>query len=64
MVIIFTLFDINYIIISHLFETVGKTSNSAVVMAQLIVDGKNHGMHPFVCLLRDVETHQPLPGNR
>ncbi|ESN92007.1 hypothetical protein HELRODRAFT_181936 [Helobdella robusta] len=31
-------------------------------MAQLITDGSNHGVHPFVCQLRDVDTHLPLSG--
>ena len=31
-------------------------------MAQLIVKGKNHGPHPFLCQLRDLKTHQPLEG--
>jgi len=43
---------------------VGKTSNYAVVMAQLIIDGKNYGLHPFMCQLRDLKTHQPLAGTR
>lgn len=31
-------------------------------MAQLIIDGKPYGPHPFVCQVRDLETHQPLDG--
>ena len=31
-------------------------------MAQLIIDGKPYGPHPFVCQIRDLETHQPLEG--
>ena len=41
---------------------VGRTSNYAAVMAQLIIDGKNYGLHAFMCQLRDLDTHQPLPG--
>lgn len=44
------------------FLTVGKTSNYAVVMAQLIINGKKHGMHAFMCQLRDLEDHRPMPG--
>jgi len=40
----------------------GKTSNHAVVMAQLYTRGKCHGTHPFIVQLRDEETHLPLPG--
>ncbi|KAF2667106.1 acyl-CoA oxidase [Microthyrium microscopicum] len=40
--------------------TLGRTANHAVVMAQLIVNGKNHGPHPFIVKIRDMKTHQPL----
>ncbi|XP_075908986.1 peroxisomal acyl-coenzyme A oxidase 1 isoform X3 [Petromyzon marinus] len=40
----------------------GKTSNHAVVLAQLYTRGKCHGLHAFIVQLRDMETHQPLPG--
>ena len=30
-------------------------------MAQLYIDGKNMGPHPFVVPVRDLKTHQPLP---
>ena len=46
------------------FIPVGKTSNHAIVMAQLIIDGKNHGMHGFMTQLRDTATHEPLPGDQ
>ncbi len=41
--------------------SLGKTANHAVVMAQLYIDGKNHGPHPFVVQIRDLKTHEPLP---
>ena len=41
---------------------VGKTSNYAVVMAQLYTKGKCEGIHPFLVQLRDENTHEPLPG--
>ncbi|KAF4125524.1 acyl-CoA oxidase [Geosmithia morbida] len=41
--------------------SLGKVSNHAVVMAQLIIDGKRYGPHPFVVQIRDMNTHQPLP---
>ncbi|KAL8594946.1 hypothetical protein ACOMHN_038743 [Nucella lapillus] len=40
----------------------GKTANSCVVMAQLISQGQKLGMHSFLVLIRDLDTHQPLPG--
>ncbi|XP_058950187.2 peroxisomal acyl-coenzyme A oxidase 1-like [Pocillopora verrucosa] len=40
----------------------GKTSNFATVPARLIVDGTDHGIQMFLVQLRDLETHQPLPG--
>lgn len=50
------------LILTHLSHTVGKTSNYAVVMAQLIIDDKKYGMHSFMCQLRDLETHEPMSG--
>ncbi|OCT52348.1 Peroxisomal acyl-coenzyme A oxidase 1 [Cladophialophora carrionii] len=41
--------------------SLGKTANHAVVMAQLFIDGKNYGPHPFVVQIRDLKTHEPLP---
>ncbi|KAL9961614.1 hypothetical protein ACROYT_G030588 [Oculina patagonica] len=40
----------------------GKSSNFATVPARLIVDGKDHGIQMFIVQLRDMQTHQPLPG--
>jgi acyl-CoA oxidase len=40
----------------------GKSSNYAIVMAQLYTNGKWHGPHPFFVQLRDAETHMPLKG--
>ncbi|XP_037782717.1 peroxisomal acyl-coenzyme A oxidase 1-like [Penaeus monodon] len=40
----------------------GKTSNYAVVMAQLYIGGKCLGPHPFMAQLRDERTHESLPG--
>ena len=40
----------------------GKTSNTCVLFAQLIVDGVEHGPHAFICPLRDRKSHLPLPG--
>ncbi|KID84482.1 acyl-coenzyme A oxidase 1 [Metarhizium guizhouense ARSEF 977] len=41
--------------------SLGKAANHAVVIAQLIIDGKTYGPHPFVVQIRDLKTHQPLP---
>ena len=40
--------------------SLGRTANYAVVMAQLMIDGKNYGPHPFVVQIRDLKTHLPL----
>lgn len=40
----------------------GKTSNVAIVMAQLYTQGKCYGPHPFFVQLRDFNTHRSLPG--
>ncbi|KAL8820727.1 MAG: hypothetical protein Q9223_001115 [Gallowayella weberi] len=40
--------------------SLGRTANHAVVMAQLIIDGKTYGPHPFVVQVRDLKTHEPL----
>lgn len=37
-------------------------SNHAVVMAQLYTQGQRRGVHGFIVPLRDLNTHQPLPG--
>ncbi|PKS08737.1 hypothetical protein jhhlp_004790 [Lomentospora prolificans] len=42
--------------------SLGKAANHAVVVAQLILDGKPRGPHPFVVPIRDLKTHKPLPG--
>lgn len=41
--------------------SLGKVANHAVVMAQLVIDGKRYGPHPFIVQIRDLETHEPLP---
>ena len=42
--------------------SLGRTANYAVVMAQLVIDRKPYGPHPFVVQIRDLKTHQPLEG--
>eukprot|EP00475_Leptophrys_vorax_P018391 TRINITY_DN2514_c0_g1_i2.p1 TRINITY_DN2514_c0_g1~~TRINITY_DN2514_c0_g1_i2.p1 ORF type:complete len:569 (+),score=167.08 TRINITY_DN2514_c0_g1_i2:69-1775(+) len=39
-----------------------KTANHALVMAQLIIDGKKYGVHGFIVQLRDFETHKVRAG--
>lgn len=41
---------------------VGKTSNHAIVLAQLYTKGKCYGLHAFIVPLREMGTHKPLPG--
>ncbi|KAM9362887.1 peroxisomal acyl-coenzyme A oxidase 1 [Symphorus nematophorus] len=40
----------------------GKTSNHAIVLAQLHTQGNCHGLHAFIVPIRDMSTHLPLPG--
>lgn len=42
--------------------TLGCAANHALVMAQLIIDGKNYGPHTFVVPVRDFKNHEPLEG--
>jgi len=41
--------------------TLGKVATHAVVYAQLLIDGKEFGVHAFMVQIRD-ENHKPLPG--
>ena len=41
--------------------TLGKVANHALVYANLILDGKELGVHIFMVQIRD-ENHRPLPG--
>ncbi|XP_056135593.1 peroxisomal acyl-coenzyme A oxidase 1 isoform X2 [Lampris incognitus] len=41
---------------------VGKTSNHAIVLAQLHSQGRCHGLHAFIVPIRSMSTHEPLPG--
>ncbi|KAL7317676.1 hypothetical protein PS15m_003998 [Mucor circinelloides] len=40
----------------------GVAANHAIVMARLISNGKDHGPHPFIVQIRNLENHQPLEG--
>nr|XP_006635271.2 PREDICTED: peroxisomal acyl-coenzyme A oxidase 1 isoform X1 [Lepisosteus oculatus] len=40
----------------------GKTSNHAIVLAQLYTQGHCHGLHAFIVPIRNMSTHEPLPG--
>ncbi|KAM9770017.1 peroxisomal acyl-coenzyme A oxidase 1 isoform 1-T1 [Menidia menidia] len=40
----------------------GKSSNHAIVLAQLYTLGNCHGLHAFIVPIRDMVTHEPLPG--
>jgi acyl-CoA oxidase len=40
----------------------GHTVNYAMLMARLIIKGKDYGIQPFIVQLRDLETHKPMPG--
>uniref|UniRef100_A0A915C0U5 Acyl-coenzyme A oxidase n=1 Tax=Parascaris univalens TaxID=6257 RepID=A0A915C0U5_PARUN len=40
----------------------GKSSNYAIVVAQLITQHQSRGPHPFIVQLRDHKTHKPIEG--
>ncbi|KAK0542516.1 hypothetical protein OC846_006714 [Tilletia horrida] len=40
----------------------GRSADHAILMAQLIVDGKRKGPHPFIVPIRDVKSREILPG--
>ncbi|KAM8720799.1 hypothetical protein ACLKA7_006788 [Drosophila subpalustris] len=40
----------------------GHTANMVVVLAQLYIRGKHHGLQPFLVRIRDERTHEPMPG--
>ncbi|XP_053382363.1 peroxisomal acyl-coenzyme A oxidase 1-like [Mercenaria mercenaria] len=42
--------------------SLGKTSNHVVLMAQLLSQGKCHGIHAFIVQIRSEKDHTPLPG--
>lgn len=42
--------------------SLGQTANMVIVMAQLYIKGKHHGLHPFLVRIRNAETHLPEPG--
>lgn len=41
---------------------VGKSTNYAIVQAQLYTKGVCYGLHPFLVQIRDHESHMPMPG--
>ena len=49
-------------IIQFLLISVGKSCTHAIILAQLVIDGERHGMHPFMVQLRSLEDHSPMPG--
>ncbi|KAK9847424.1 hypothetical protein WJX84_002360 [Apatococcus fuscideae] len=40
----------------------GKTSTHIILMARLIIDAKDYGLHAFVMQIRDLRTHLPVQG--
>ena len=42
--------------------TLGKTANFAVVYARMNIQGKDHGVQPFLLQIRSLENHVPLKG--
>jgi len=39
-----------------------KSSNCVILMARVVIKGKDYGPHPFFFQVRDWETHESLPG--
>ena len=42
----------------------GIVANYSAVYAKLMINGKSHGVHPFLVQLRDLNTHEPLKGRQ
>ena len=40
----------------------GKTATHVILMARLILDGRDYGPHGFIVQIRELETHKPMPG--
>lgn len=40
----------------------GKTADHAIVMARLLLRGEDRGIHAFIVQLRQIETHEVMPG--
>lgn len=45
-----------------MFFKAAKSCNFAIVMAKLLIDGKEYGIHAFVVQLRSLDTHRVVPG--
>eukprot|EP01102_Stenamoeba_stenopodia_P014952 TRINITY_DN5044_c0_g1_i1.p1 TRINITY_DN5044_c0_g1~~TRINITY_DN5044_c0_g1_i1.p1 ORF type:complete len:734 (+),score=191.25 TRINITY_DN5044_c0_g1_i1:67-2268(+) len=41
---------------------VGQTANHCILMARLILNNKDYGLHAFLCPVRSMVDHSPLPG--
>jgi hypothetical protein len=52
---------VNHVKYLLIFIKVGTTCNTAVVMAKLVLDGVDQGIHAFIVPLRSPETHKPFP---
>ena len=39
-----------------------ETATMSVIWAQLVIDGKKYGPHPFIVPIRDPKTHIPFKG--
>lgn len=42
--------------------SLGHTANTVVAFGRLLVNGTDHGIHPFLVPIRSSEDHAPLPG--
>lgn len=60
MVIVNSSFNLITIMFFIWYDT-GKVATHALVYAQLLIDGREYGVHSFLIQIRD-EAHRPLPG--
>lgn len=40
----------------------GISSTHCIMMARLIIDGKDYGIHAFLLQIRSLDNHKPMPG--
>ncbi len=41
---------------------IGFVSSHTILMARMIIDGKDHGVKPFMVQIRSLDDFKPLPG--
>lgn len=51
-----------YLIYITFIGGLGKSANHVILMAKLILNGEDKGLHPFMVQIRSLSDHSPLPG--